>query len=328
VKDVYLKGPVSFLPEQIVDNQKIVELCGHPMVTADWIEKRTGISKRHWVNENQACSDIARASAEKLINEKNLKTEKLELLVLSTISPDYLCPPTSSIVHHQLQLPMSCGVFDLGAACGGFNSLVHTAAQFIHGGKNRILCLSAEVRSKFLNYQDIATTALFADAAVACQLNSSPDNADFKLLAGELYCDSDHYDLISIEMGGSRHPFQPEAERELACLKMKNSAQLFLKAVDGMTRLAQQFIQSQKIDTIDWLIPHQANTFILEEVAKKLAFDSDRMINIIKETGNTSGASAGVALSLSRNRFQSGEKILMTSIGAGGIGAALYLEVV
>jgi 3-oxoacyl-[acyl-carrier-protein] synthase-3 len=320
---LYLKGPFHYLPEQKIDNEALIRWMGRE-IRASWIEHRTGIQSRHWVQETEACSDLAAAAAERLFAEYSEERAKVKTVLLATISGDYLTPPTSPLLQERLGL--TAGAFDLTAACAGFVTGLHVGAQLALASGEAQLLISSEVRSKYLSKNDLASTALFGDGAAACMLDSV--SGDFQFVASHLFSDGKIADIISIPAGGSKKRFSDDPEEQF--LTMKKGAVLFLKAAEGMADCATAFLAKLQLpmSEIDWVVPHQANLHLVREVAKKLKVPTEKVVETVPFTGNTSGASVGIALAILRagGRVVAGQKILLVSAGGGGLAACALLE--
>lgn len=326
---IYLIGPTSYLPAKVMTNQDIVHWMGVKM-RPEWILQRTGIETRHWVNDNEAVSDLAIHVGQNFFKKFQYDKNLIDRMLLATISGDYLSPPTAPIVQHALGLsPIGC--YDVGAACAGFSTIIENAMHFVSTKKKDVLLIAADIRSKFLSKNDLGATALFGDGATCAVLTAEADKATFKVIAAELFSDGSVADIISIQAGGSRKPFSlGNFEQEDIFLKMQKGATLFVKAVQGMTESAKQFLVhlNANVEDIDWLVPHQANLLLIEEVAKRLNFPMDKTMQTVKQYGNTSGSTTGIALEHLRNNYplKSRDKILVISAGGGGLASCVLLE--
>jgi 3-oxoacyl-[acyl-carrier-protein] synthase-3 len=336
-KPVYLHGPSHHLPEKVMTNEDVLKWIGKE-VRASWIEHRTGIQSRHWVSDEEACSDLGYAAAKKLEAQCKIDLSEIRQIVLGTVSGDYLTPPSSPLIAHRLGL-QNTGAVDLGAACAGFVSGVHFAAAMALATNQNQLLVNSEVRSKFLSKTQFNSAVLFGDGASACMVSTESSNAHFRLMGSLLSSDGSVADLISIPAGGSRKPFQslkdPTGEdQEFLMLTMKDGAAIFMKAVHGMQESAEQLLKSLNVslEEIDWIVPHQANGMILKELEKRIPHAQGKVIEVISQTGNTSGASVGIALSHLLHSKPAGTlkknaKVLLVSAGGGGLAASALLEV-
>jgi 3-oxoacyl-[acyl-carrier-protein] synthase-3 len=329
-KTIYIKGPYIALPERMMSNQDVLKwMCSsqNPAV----IGFSTGIRNRRWVDEDQACSDLAVSAAEKLFSEKPEEKKHVTQIILATISGDYISPPTSPLVQYRLGL-QNAGAFDVGAACAGFVVGLHTSAAIAQASSGAVLLIASEIRSKFLNKNNFATAVLFGDGAAACTVSQNKENAEFRFIASALFADGEVSDTVSTPAGGSRLPAAQCTNPEQFYITIKENTVLFVKAVHGMVDSAQDFLKAMNlsISDIQWLVPHQGNKNLVLSVSKQLGFPDDHVVKTVEETGNTSGSSVGIALEHLKEHFpiKSKDKILLVAAGGGGIAACALLEVV
>ncbi len=329
-KNIYLKGPYAALPEQIMSNQAVLDWMGSSQNPAV-ISFSTGIRNRCWVNEEQACSDLAVLAAEKLFAAKPQEKNKINQIILATISGDYVSPPTSPFVQYRLGL-QNTGAFDIGAACAGFVVGLHTSAAIAQTSLGSVLLIASEVRSKFLNKANFATSILFGDGAAACVVSTEQENAEFRFIASALFADGEVSDTVSTPAGGSRLPAGQCTNPEQFYITIKENTALFVKAVHGMVYGAQAFLKELGLTSADiqWMVPHQGNKNLVLAVAKQLGFTDEQVMKTVEETGNTSGSSVGIALNDLRQHtaIKPQDKVLLVAAGGGGIAACALLEVI
>jgi 3-oxoacyl-[acyl-carrier-protein] synthase-3 len=325
-ENIYLHGPVSYLPAKKVTNEDLIAWMGRD-IRPSWIEHRTGIHSRHWASESEACSDLAAAAAEKLFTEFPTHKDKARQIILATISGDYPTPPTAPLLQHRLGLS-DVGAMDLTAACAGFVTGVHATAQFCASTGEDQLLIASEIRSKFLAKDDLAATALFGDGAAACFVSKEPGN--FRVIASQTFSDGTVADIIAIQAGGSRLPYNLATKDDDKVLKMKKGATLFVKAAEGMADAGKRFLArlSLTVADIDWVVPHQANLHLVRDVTRRLEVPQEKVVETVQFTGNTSGASVGIALAHLRasGGVQAGQRILLLAAGGGGLAACALLE--
>lgn len=324
---VYLIGPDHYLPKRLVTNDALVEWMGAGR--ASWIEKRTGISSRHWVDDSQSCSDLAVEAANNFFKSEKFDKSRLGQIILTTVSGDYPTPPTAPLVQNRLGLE-NVGAFDLGAACAGFVSGLHTAASMAIATHQDQLLISSEVRSKFLDKGDFATAVLFGDGASAAAVSLDSKNAKYELLASRLFSDGAVATVINIAAGGSRLPSSKNVDPSKNFLHMEDSASLFLKAAEGMSEAATRFLADLAIpiEKISFVVPHQANLLLIRDIGRRMKISEGKIFETIQQTGNTSGASVGIALSLlnKSGKLKKNDYILLLSAGGGGLAACALLK--
>lgn len=327
---VYIIGPYTYLPDSVIDNRALIDLTKSDY-QKEMISFSTGIRQRHWASDNQACSDLAIAACQRLLKYHPDAKADIKQLVLATISGDYVSPPTSPRVLYELGIS-AAGAMDLGAACAGFITGLHTSSALALCTNQAILLVASEIRSKFLDFNHFGSSVLFGDGAASAIVSTSSTNAHFKVIATVTYADGEISDTISIPAGGSRQPINEDTAIHQTKITIKNSTGLFVKAVQGMTLVAQKLLNELGIEPsqIDWLIPHQGNKHLVHSVAKQLTISLEKTIQTVTTSGNTSGASIGIALNFLKENLplSKGQRILLTSAGGGGIAAGALLEIV
>lgn len=327
---IYIVGPACYVPPRKITNEDLIEWLGIKM-RSDWFVQRTGIEQRFWASEDQAVSDLAINCVNELLNTNDYNKENISRLILATISGNFLSPPTSPLIQEALKL-QNIGCHDLGAACSGFTTAIESAVYSTILTQKDTLVIASDIRSKFLSKNDLSATALFGDGATCCILSTTKYNdSKIKILATQLFTDGTVADMISIKVGGSRTPFTSKHySQDDLYLRMHKGATLFVKAVDGMVECSKIFLNNIKEDLskIKWFIPHQANLLLITEVAKRLHFPLERTIQTVVQYGNTSSSSTGIGLDhlLKNYPVTSGDKILMTAAGGGGLASCILLE--
>ncbi len=319
-------GTGSYLPEQRLTNQDLVErLAKSGLETSDeWITTRSGISARHFAAENELTSDLAVKAAQAALTSAGITSEDLDLIILSTSTPDHLggFPSTACVVQDKLGAHTACAAFDVQAVCAGFTYALATADAFIRcGSYKKVLVIGAETFSRILNFQDRGTCVLFGDGAGAVVLEASNEPG---ILATALHADGSQRNILCVpgragngEVHGS--PF----------MTMDGQA-VFKLAVKVLEQVAHEVLEKANLkpEQIDWLVPHQANIRIMEGTAKKMGMSMDKVIVTVHEHGNTSAASIPLALDagVRSGQIQRGQHLLLEGVGGGFAWGAVALK--
>jgi 3-oxoacyl-[acyl-carrier-protein] synthase-3 len=228
-------------------------------------------------------------------------------------------PSTANFV----QLRLGCrriGSMDVWAACTASIYSLAVGAQFVQTGKyRRVLCIGAETLSRITDYTDRGTCVLLADAAGAAILEASEDGSG--VIDADLYSDTQHWELLYMPGGGSRHPATHETvDARLHYAKMKGS-ELFKIAVRMFVDCTSTILarHGYTVDDVNLFIPHQANLRIIEAAAKRLSMPMERVYVNVDRYGNTGAASVYVALAeaVSAGRVKRGDLVLMAAFGGG-----------
>lgn len=196
----------SYVPERVVTNDEIDRILGES--TGPWLEANVGIRERRWMSPEQTTSDLVVAAAQKALDKAGITAGQLDLVIVSTDTPDYLSPSTSVVVQHKLGAT-NAGAWDVNSACAGWVTALNQAAHYIAGDAtlNYVLVAGGYGMSRFLNLTDKKTANLFADGAGAAVLGVG-DAPGF--LADNLLARGEYYDALGIYGGGASLPSTPE----------------------------------------------------------------------------------------------------------------------
>jgi 3-oxoacyl-[acyl-carrier-protein] synthase-3 len=326
---VILKGVGHALPAQAVSNAELLAGTDLP-ITPEWIERRIGVQSRYRVAPEQATSDLAIAAAKMAFAHSGIDPTEIDLIVLSTISPDHPNPSTACAVQAGLGLSETgCPCLDISAACSGFLYALDIGTRQILTGARHVLVISAEIRSRFTNPRDPATYPIFGDGAAAVVL--SPGPAGSGVLGLQLLADGRGYYSVHIPAGGSRLPASAQTvAQDQHFIKMENGEQIFFQVVEGMSQYTTAFLSAlgTSLDEVDFLIPHQANLHILKEVGRRLELPPEKLLSNIARVGNTSSASIPLCLSeyLQAGVLKPGHRVCLVAAGAGHTGGLALIQ--
>ena len=319
-------GLGHYAPQNRITNAQLEK---HFHLQAGWIEQRTGIKARRWVNEDELLIDLAEKASLDAIENANISNDQIGLIIMATSTPDHLLPPTAPLLAHRLQLFHACA-YDLSGACSGFLYALMMADGFVRTHKKSALIVAANILSRRINFSDCNSAILFADAAGALILQPSFDQTK-GILGADFLLNGSMYDLISIPAGGSKKPISKEIPICDYKMKLQDGPTIFSQAVKMMTQCSTMAIRNANlsISDIQHFIPHQANARISEYTAKKLGISSNKIISTIDEYGNSSAAGIPLTLSIKHKThpFVAGEKILLTTAGAGMTAGAIILAI-
>lgn len=313
-----IAGTGSFLPGEPITND---ELVARGIETSDtWIVERTGIRQRHLAAPGQTASDLALEASRRALDAAGAEAGDIDLIMVATSTPDYIFPSTAALLQAKLGIRNGGAAFDLQAVCSGFVYALAVADKFIRSGSHRrALVVGAEVFSRILDWSDRGTCVLFGDGAGAVVLEASDRPG---ILATALHADGSYHGILSVpgNVASGRVTGDP-------FLRMDGQA-VFKFAVRVLGEVAQEVlaIAGAGAESVDWLIPHQANVRILQATAKRLALPMEKVLVTVDLHGNTSAASVPLALDLAvrDGRIHSGHRLLLQGVGGGFTwGAAL-----
>jgi 3-oxoacyl-[acyl-carrier-protein] synthase-3 len=314
-----ITGTGSYLPGEPVDNH---QLAARGIDTSDeWITERTGIRARHLAAAGTATSDLAFEAARAAIEAAHLAPADIDLIIVATSTPDYIFPSTACLLQAKLGIKGGAA-FDVQAVCTGFIYAMATADALIKtGAHKRALVVGAEVFSRILDWKDRGTCVLFGDGAGAVVLEASDKPG---IRSSCLHADGSQVGILCV-------PGQVAAGVVTGdpFLRMDGQAvfKLAVKVLDEAAREAAAKAQ-MPLDSIDWLIPHQANVRILNSTAKKLGLAPDKLVVTVDRHGNTSAASIPLALdeAVRAGRIKSGHQVMLEGVGGGFTWGAVLLE--
>jgi 3-oxoacyl-[acyl-carrier-protein] synthase-3 len=311
---VQIVGTGSYVPDQIVTNEALASLgCD-----AEWIIQRTGIRERRHAPPEISTSDMAVAAAERAIEAAGVDRADIDLIVLATLSPDYLLPATAAAVQHRLKL--NCAAMDVSAACAGFMYAIVTGMQFVATGSSKCaLVIGADTNSRVMNPEDKKTFPLFGDGAGAVLITAG--SKEQGLISYTLGADGSGEQFLIRPFGGSRAPLNGLATEEANLYVKMDGRPVFKWAVRLLEDSSRQVLEAENCKTSDvklWLF-HQANIRILDAAADALAIDRDKMETHIDRYGNTSAGSVPIALdeAFRAGRFGRGDLLLLCGFGGG-----------
>jgi 3-oxoacyl-[acyl-carrier-protein] synthase III len=311
---VQIVGTGSYVPEKVVTNEELASLgCD-----ADWIIQRTGIRERRHAPSEISTSDMAVEAAERCIKAAGIDRSEIDLLVLATLSPDYLLPATAAAVQNRLGL--NCAAMDVSAACAGFMYALVTGMQFVATGSSKYaLVIGADTNSRVMNPQDIKTYPLFGDGAGAVLLAKGSDEQG--LISYTLGADGSGEQLLVRPAGGCRLPTNGCRPTDADWFVRMDGRPVFKWAVRLLEDSSRQVLDAAGFTTKDvklWLL-HQANIRILDAAADALAIDRGKVETHIDRYGNTSAGSVPIALdeAFRGGRFGRGDLLLLCGFGGG-----------
>ncbi len=315
---IVISGTGSYVPEKVLTNFDIEKFLD---TSDEWIFGRSGIKARHIAAENETTSDMACSAARKALADAKIDASQIDLVIITTVNPDMLFPSTACLLQSKLGIRNNIPCFDLEAACSGFVYGVEVATRMMQSGlyKNALV-VSSEKMSAIVDWRDRATCVLFGDGAGAVVLSAS-NEPDTGVMGSVLGADGSDSDILRMPAGGSAMPTSPETlERGLHYLKM-DGKEVFKRAVKIMQEKALEVLDLCGVpaEKIALLIPHQANTRIIESVAKRLNIPSEKVYVNIENYGNISSASIPIAIdeAARAGKIKNGDYVLLVAFGAG-----------
>ena len=306
----------SYLPENIVTNYDLEKTLD---TSNEWIVTRTGIEERRIADKNESTGDMAVKAAEKL-KEKGAVLEDVDAVIVATSTKSYTFPSTAGLVQKAFNIKNSCLAFDISAACSGYIYALNTAASLIESGEcKKVLIVAAEKCSDILNWEDRGTAILFGDGVSSVLLEASSD--DSKGIISTDIGSEPNDEILIVKGGGSVNPITEENVEDNTNTITMAGTEVFKKAVKTFDETINKTVKNAGLELKDLslIITHQANTRIMNAVAKTLGLNDDKFYINIQKYGNTSAASVGIAFTeaFESNAIKEGDYVLLTAFGAG-----------
>lgn len=321
MKDVEIAGASYAVPDRVISNDQISQF----MDTSDeWISKRTGIKQRY-VSSDENTSDLASRVAKQLLAQTNLSAEKIDLIIVATMSPDSMTPSTAAIVQGAVAAENAVA-FDISAACSGFSYALSIARSLMLVNQyQHAIVIGAEVLSKLLDWHDRSTAVLFGDGAGGVLLNLT---------------DQKHFLGIALNTFGNLGNKLTAGQTKPRVDFLNNKRQMTAFQMDGrevyrfathqvpksiLSALGRAHIQ---LDDIDYFLLHQANERIIAQVARKLKQPLEKFPLNIAKYGNTAAASEATLLAecLQNKVIKKGNIIALSGFGGGLTTATIIFE--
>jgi 3-oxoacyl-[acyl-carrier-protein] synthase-3 len=310
-----------FSPPRVVTNAELETLVD---TNDEWIRTRTGIRERRLADKDTGAADMAAAAARIALERAGVGPEGVDMILLSTATPDRLLPSTACDVQALLGA-RNAAAYDFATACSGFlYGLSMAEAHIVAGQAETVLVCATEKMSSIVDWTDRATCVLFGDGAGAAVVQRADDGRG--ILSTYMKSDGTLAELLYRPGGGARIPLDIAVLDERSHFVKMAGPEVFKSAVRSMCDAAETAMQRAGVtsDEIDLLVPHQANIRIIEATAKYAKMPMDKVFVNVDRYGNMSSASIPVALdeAMEQGRIKPGSLVLMVAFGAGFTWAA------
>ncbi|MEI7661273.1 MAG: ketoacyl-ACP synthase III [Bacteroidota bacterium] len=331
-ENVGIKAISACVPKMVSSNHDLGYL-----IPEEEIEKTInsiGVKEKRFADKTVCSSDLCLKAAETLMSENNIDPQTIDLLLFLSQTPDYKIPATSPILQYKLGLPKSTACLDLSLGCSGYIYALSTAFSYASTtGINRVLLLVGETFSKIVSPHDKVNAPLYGDAGTATLI----EKGDYGKTFFSLYSDGGGSEAVIIPAGQCRAPSTPEnlIETEQEDGNIRSENQIFMDGMDVFNFAIRVVPKSIKeileftnvpLETVDYLIFHQANRFMTDFFVKKLKYNSGYVPYCLDKYGNTSSASIPLTISSELSSHSlSNKKAVMCGFGAGlSWGTMLY----
>jgi 3-oxoacyl-[acyl-carrier-protein] synthase-3 len=338
-KKVKISGITTCVPEnfRLLDDE-IDILYNGDIKQVDRIKKSIGLNKRHIVKDDTTTSDLCEVAANKLLQEMKVDKSKIGAIIFVSQTPDYFQPATANYLHGKLALPKECSAFDVNQGCSGYVYGLWLAHMMVETNScEKVLVLVGDTLSRVVNPLDTNVAALFGDAGTATLVIKSNEeqNSFFSLHTNGL-----KFDTIIQPQGAFRKPtkniindekiFEISNKRLLNNLYM-NGAEVFNFSIKEEPKAIKEILEiSNKTEKeIDYIIFHQANKYIISNIARRLKFPIEKTpFKTTGKYGNQSSASIPCTIcdAINKEVITKKVKLILSGFGVGLSWATCQLE--
>ena len=326
----YISGTGFYLPPRIVTND---ELSSYMDTTDEWIQERTGIKERRYVEKGVGPSDLAIPATEQALKVAGLTVSDIDFIIFATSTPDFYAPGSGCVLQEKMGFN-EIGALDIRVQCSGFIYGLSIAEQYIRTGNfKNILLIGAEVQSTAMHLTDEGrdTAIIFGDGAGAAIISATEENKG--ILSTHMHSEGKYLKELWLEAPASNSG-HPRITREVLdegkqYLKM-NGKEVFRHAVTRFPEVINEALEANNLtsENINLLIPHQANLRITQMVQKRLGLSNDQVFSNIHKYGNTTAATIPIALAEAFNegRIKEGDILVLAAFGAGFTWASAIMK--
>jgi 3-oxoacyl-[acyl-carrier-protein] synthase-3 len=314
-----ITGTGSFVPARVLANAELSAMLGEDIDA--FVSTTLGIRERRWCEPGQSTADLAEEAARAALADAGLAPEDVDLLIVSTDTPEYVSPATSSVLHGRLGLPGRTGTFDINSACAGFATALDAAWKYIRADERyeRVLVVAVYAMSKYLDPADKKTVTIFADGAGAVVLERSDEPG---LLASELYADGSLAPGMGVFAGGTAEPITEDVLRDGTRNRLRFVTK-YPKEVneEGWPRIARSVLArvGKAPEDVDLWLWTQVNRSTIEVVMDRLGQPMSKAHTVMEKWGYTGSACLPMAMddAAKSGRLNPGDLVLLTGSGAG-----------
>ena len=314
----------GYVPDFVLTNEIFETMVD---TNDEWITSRTGIKERRILKgENLGTSYLAIKAAQDLIAKRNLNPEEIDLVIVSTTTPDMPVAATAVYVATQIGA-VNAFAYDLQAACSGFLYGMSTASAFVQSGKyKKVLLIGADKMSSIIDYTDRATCIIFGDGAGAVLFE--PNYEGLGVQDEYLRSDGIGREFLKIEAGGSILPPSAETVANRQHYVFQDGKTVYKYAVSGMADVSEKILERNNLTNkdVNWLVAHQANKRIIDATASRIGLEDEKVLINIHKYGNTTSGTLPLLLFDFEKKFKKGDNLIFAAFGGGFTWGAIYLK--
>ena len=319
-----ITGVGGYVPEYVLTNQELEQIID---TNDEWITSRTGIKERRILKgEGLGTSHMAEKAVLELLSKTNTNPEDIDLILVATVTPDFVFPATANILADMVGAKNAFG-YDISAACSGFLYALSTGTSFIESGKyKKVIVVGADKMSAITNYEDRTTCIIFGDGAGAVLLE--PTEEEVGVMDSILKSDGSGLPYLHMKAGGSRQPATHESIDNKEHYLYQEGSPVFKFAVTNMADVSAEIIEKNNLtgDDVDFLVPHQANKRIIDATARRSGISEDKVLINIQKFGNTTAGTIPLCLWDFEKKFKKGDNLILAAFGGGFTWGSIYLK--
>ena len=314
----------GYVPEFVLTNKELEKLIE---TSDEWITSRTGIKERRILKDpNKGTSDMAVEAINKLLKQKNIAPEEIDLIICGTITPDMVFPATACLIADKVGAKNAFG-YDISAACSSFIYALVTGQKFIESGTHKkVLVCGFDKMSSIINYEDRTTCIIFGDGGGVALLEPATD--ENYIVDSILKSDGSGMQFLHQKDGGSlTHPSHQSIDARLHYVYQEGQS-VFKFAVTNMADVSAEIMERNNLtaDDVAWLAPHQANKRIIDATARRMGVGDDKVMLNIHKYGNTTSGTIPLLLWEYENQLKKGDNLIISAFGGGFTWGSIYLK--
>ncbi len=318
-----ITGVHAWVPDYRLTNDELATMVD---TSDEWIMQRIGIKERRILKGERGSSYMGAKAVRGLLEKTGTSPDEVDLMLVSTITPDRAFPATSNIIADKVGIKNAWG-FDINAACSGFLFTLQTGVEYVESGRyKKVIVVGADKMSAITDYTDRTTCPLFGDAAAAVLLE--PTTEDVGIIDHLHYVDGSGRKYLYMKSGGSVRPPSIETVTNREHFVYQEGKVVFKFAVSKMADVSVEMMRKHNLtpETLNWLVPHQANMRIIEATAKRMGLPKEKVMINIQRYGNTTSATIPLCLYEWEDQLKKGDNIILAAFGGGFTWGAIYLK--
>src|SRR6478609_8743565 len=314
----------GYVPDFVLSNKVLETMVD---TNDEWITTRTGIKERRILKDaDKGTSFLAIKAAQDLIAKSNIDPLEIDMVIMATATPDMPVAATGVYVATAIGAT-NAFAYDLQAACSSFLYGMSTAAAYIQSGRyKKVLLIGADKMSSIVDYKDRSTCIIFGDGAGAVLFE--PNEEGYGLQDEYLRSDGIGREYLKIDAGGSILPASIETVTNKQHYVFQDGKTVFKWAVSNMADVSELIMNRNNLtnETVDWLIPHQANRRIIDATASRMDLDESKVLINIEKFGNTTSGTLPLLLWDFEKKFKKGDNLIFAAFGGGFTWGSIYLK--